>query len=88
MVRYPPRQAAASLGAGNLTIFRRIVFLNLAPGIAAGVALAFARALGEFGTVILISGNVSYKTEVSSASTVSPDPAAEFSWLFLRVLHV
>lgn len=59
-------QAAASLGASDLTIFRRIVFPNLLPGIAAGAALAFARALGEFGSLILISGNVPFKTEVAS----------------------
>jgi sulfate/thiosulfate transport system permease protein len=58
--------AAASLGAGGLTIFRRIIFPNLLPGIAAGVALAFARALGEFGSLVLISGNIPFKTEVSS----------------------
>jgi sulfate/thiosulfate transport system permease protein len=58
--------AAASLGAGGLTIFRRIVLPNLLPGIAAGVALAFARALGEFGSLVLISGNIPFKTEVSS----------------------
>lgn len=59
-------QAAASLGASNFTIFRRIVLPNLLPGIAAGAALAFARALGEFGSLILISGNVPFKTEVAS----------------------
>jgi sulfate transport system permease protein len=58
--------AAASLGAGGITIFRRIIFPNLLPGIAAGVALAFARALGEFGSLVLISGNIPFKTEVSS----------------------
>jgi sulfate transport system permease protein len=47
---------AASLGAGNFTIFRRIIFPNLLPGLAAGVALAFARALGEFGSVLLFAG--------------------------------
>jgi sulfate/thiosulfate transport system permease protein len=59
-------EAAASLGAGGFTVFRRIVFPNLMPGIAAGVALAFARALGEFGSLVLISGNIPFKTEVSS----------------------
>jgi sulfate transport system permease protein len=59
-------EAAASLGAGGLTIFRRIIFPNLLPGIAAGVALAFARALGEFGSLVLITGNIPFKTEVSS----------------------
>jgi sulfate/thiosulfate transport system permease protein len=59
-------EAAASLGASGLTIFRRIIFPNLLPGIAAGVALAFARALGEYGSLVLISGNIAFKTEVSS----------------------
>ena len=59
-------EAAASLGAGSLAIFRRIVFPNLLPAILSGVALAFARAVGEFGAVVLISGNIPFKTEVSS----------------------
>jgi sulfate/thiosulfate transport system permease protein len=50
--------AAASLGAGGFTIFRRIIFPNLLPGLAAGVALAFARALGEFGSVLLFAGGL------------------------------
>jgi sulfate transport system permease protein len=50
--------AAASLGAGNLTIFRKIIFPNLLPGLAAGVALAFARALGEFGSVLIFAGTL------------------------------
>ena len=59
-------EAAASLGAGGLTIFRRVIFPNLLPAILAGVALAFARAIGEFGSVVLISGNLPFETEVSS----------------------
>jgi sulfate transport system permease protein len=59
-------EAAASLGAGGFTIFRRIILPNLLPGILAGVMLAFARALGEFGSLVLISGNIPFKTEVSS----------------------
>ena len=59
-------EAAASLGASGFTVFRRIIFPNLLPGLAAGVALAFARALGEFGSLVLISGNIPFKTEVSS----------------------
>jgi sulfate/thiosulfate transport system permease protein len=58
-------EAAASLGAGGLTIFRRIIFPNLLPGIGAGVALAFARALGEFGSVLLFAGGLP-DTQVSS----------------------
>jgi sulfate transport system permease protein len=59
-------EAAASLGAGRLTIFRRIVFPNLLPALLSGVALAFARAVGEFGAVILIAGNLPFKTEVAA----------------------
>ena len=59
-------EAAASLGAGRLTIFRRIVFPHLLPALLSGVALAFARAIGEFGAVILIAGNLPFKTEVAS----------------------
>jgi sulfate/thiosulfate transport system permease protein len=59
-------EAAALLGAGRLTIFRRIVFPHLLPALLSGVALAFARAVGEFGAVILIAGNLPFKTEVAS----------------------
>jgi sulfate transport system permease protein len=59
-------EAAASLGARSFAIFRRIVFPNLLPAILSGVALAFSRAIGEFGAVVLISGNLPFKTEVSS----------------------
>jgi sulfate transport system permease protein len=59
-------EAAESLGAGRLATFRRIVFPNLLPAVLSGVALAFARAVGEFGAVVLISGNVPFETEVSS----------------------
>jgi sulfate transport system permease protein len=59
-------EAAASLGASRLTILRRIVFPHLLPALLSGVALAFARAIGEFGAVILIAGNLPFKTEVAS----------------------
>jgi len=59
-------EAAASLGAGSSTIFRRIVLPNLMPAIVAGSALGFARAVGEFGSIVLISGNIPFKTQVSS----------------------
>jgi sulfate/thiosulfate transport system permease protein len=51
-------EAARSLGAGELTVFRRIVLPNILPGILSGVALAFARAVGEIGAVVLIAGNL------------------------------
>jgi sulfate/thiosulfate transport system permease protein len=59
-------EAAASLGARRMTIFRRIVLPNLMPAILAGGALAFARAIGEFGSLVLLSGNIPFDTEVAS----------------------
>jgi sulfate transport system permease protein len=59
-------EAAASLGAGAATTFRRIVLPNLVPAILSGAALAFARAVGEFGSVVLIAGNLPFRTEVAS----------------------
>ena len=72
-------EAAESLGAGPLAVFRRIVFPNLLPAVLSGVALAFARAVGEFGAVVLISGNVPFDTQVASVyifgRVQSQDPA-------------
>jgi sulfate transport system permease protein len=59
-------EAAASLGAKPFTVFRRIILPNLTPAIVAGVALAFARSMGEFGSLVLISGNIPFDTEVAS----------------------
>jgi sulfate/thiosulfate transport system permease protein len=59
-------QAANSLGAGPLTTFRRIVLPPLVPAILSGAALSFARALGEYGSLVLISSNLPFKTEVAS----------------------
>ena len=59
-------EAASSLGAGSLTIFRRIVLPALAPAIISGVALSFARAVGEYGSLVLITGNLPFKTEAGS----------------------
>jgi sulfate transport system permease protein len=59
-------EAAASLGAGGVTTFRRVILPALAPAIISGAGLALGRALGEFGSVVLISGNLPFKTEVSS----------------------
>ena len=59
-------QAARSLGASEWTTFRRIVLPNILPGILSGVALAFAKAVGEFGSLVIITGNLPYKTEVAS----------------------
>jgi sulfate transport system permease protein len=59
-------EAAASLGAGPFTTFRRIILPSLLPAILAGSALAFARAIGEFGSLVLFSGLIAFKTEVMS----------------------
>jgi sulfate transport system permease protein len=63
-------EAAASLGATPLQTFRRIILPNLTPALLSGVALAFARAIGEFGSIVLISGNIPFKTEVASVFIV------------------
>ena len=59
-------EAATSLGASARTTFRRIVLPNLMPAILSGAALSFARAVGEFGSVVLISGNIPFDTQVAS----------------------
>ena len=59
-------QAAESLGAGRATVFRRIILPNLTPAIIAGGGLAFARAIGEFGSLVLIAGNLPFKTQAAS----------------------
>ena len=59
-------EAASSLGASPFTVFRKIILPNLWPAILAGVALGFARSIGEFGSLVLISGNLPFKTEVAS----------------------
>jgi len=58
--------AAASLGASRFTVFRRIILPGLAPAIAAGAALSFARAVSEYGSLVLLSGNLPNRTEVTS----------------------
>jgi sulfate transport system permease protein len=59
-------EAAAVLGASGWQIFQRIVFPNVLPALFAGAGLGFARSLGEFGSVVLISGNIPFHTEVAS----------------------
>jgi sulfate transport system permease protein len=57
--------AAETLGAGRLTIFRRIVLPTVFPALATGFTLAFARAVGEYGSVIFIAGNLPMRTEIT-----------------------
>jgi sulfate transport system permease protein len=59
-------EAAKSLGAGPLATFRRVIFPNILPGILSGMALAFAKAVGEFGALVIITGNLPFRTEVAS----------------------
>ncbi len=58
-------EASASLGAGRLTTIRRVVIPALVPSLLTGFALAFARAVGEYGSVIFISGNLPFRTEIT-----------------------
>jgi sulfate/thiosulfate transport system permease protein len=59
-------EAALSLGASGRTVFLRVILPNLVPAILSGAALAFARAVGEFGSIVLISGNIPFETQVAS----------------------
>jgi len=64
-------EAAASLGASRFTTFRRIVLPALTPAIAAGAALSFARGVSEYGSLVLLSGNLPMRTEVTSVRVLS-----------------
>jgi len=76
-------EASASLGASRLTTFRRIILPSLVPAIAAGAALSFARGISEYGSLVLLSGNLPHKTEVVSVRVLAyienGDPAAAAS---------
>jgi sulfate transport system permease protein len=64
-------EAAASLGAGRWDVFRRVIFPAIYPALLTGFALAFARAIGEYGSVIFIAGNMPYISEISPLLIVS-----------------
>jgi sulfate transport system permease protein len=80
-------EAAASLGASNLVTFRRIVLPALRPAILSGTALAFARAVGEFGSLVLIAGKVQIASIVIFADIEqdSPQAAASLSVVLLVI---
>ena len=59
-------EAAKTLGASSATIFFRIVLPSLMPSILTGAALSFSRALGEFGSIIMVAGNIPFRTQVAS----------------------
>ena len=58
-------EAAASLGAGRWDVFRRVIFPAIYPALLTGFSLAFARAIGEYGSVIFIAGNMPYISEIA-----------------------
>ena len=64
-------EAASSLGASRWQIFTRVIFPMVRPALLTGFALAFARALGEYGSVIFIAGNLPMKTEIVPLLIVS-----------------
>jgi len=82
--------AAATLGAGRWTTFRRVTLRFLAPSLAAGAALAWARALGEFGATITFAGNVAGRTQTTPLAVyllleTDPGPAVAMSLVLLVV---
>jgi len=64
-------EAAASLGASRFTTFRLVILPSLAPAITSGAALSFCRAISEYGSLVLLSGNLPYSTEVASLRIMS-----------------
>jgi sulfate transport system permease protein len=87
-------EAAASLGASSPTAFRRIILPTLAPAILSGAGLAFTRAIGEYGSVVLFGGGIRHKTEVASQyiqkqiEADSPRDAAAVSVALLVIAFV
>lgn len=64
-------EAAASLGAGRLAVFQRVIFPAIFPALLTGFSLAFARSIGEYGSVIFIAGNMPYISEIAPLLIVS-----------------
>ncbi len=64
-------EASACLGASRLTTFRRVILPSLVPAIFAGAALAFARAIAEYGSLVLLSGSLPFETQVASVRVLA-----------------
>ena len=64
-------EAAACLCAGRFDTFRRVIFPSILPAVVTGFALAFARSLGEYGSVVFVSGNMPFKTEIAPVLVVN-----------------
>jgi molybdate transport system permease protein len=85
--------AAATLGASRATVFRRVTLPLIAPGLVAGAALAWARALGEFGATITFAGNIQGRTQTTPLAVyllleTNPDVAIGLSIVLLAVCIV
>jgi sulfate transport system permease protein len=87
-------EAAMVLGASAWTTFRRVVLPAIRPAIAAGALLAFARAIGEFGSVVFISGNITGRTLTAPvfifqlASQMKPEEAAAVATMLITISFV
>lgn len=94
-------EAAAALGAGRLYTVRRIIFPHLLPALLTGFALAFARGVGEYGSVIFIAGNIPFATEITpllivtkleqydyAGATAIATAMLSFSLIMLLVINV
>jgi sulfate transport system permease protein len=84
-------EAAASLGASKFVVFRRVILPSLIPAISAGAALSFARGVSEYGSLVLLSGNLPNRTEVASVRILSsiendrPENAAAVATILLAI---
>ena len=72
-------EAAASLGASRWQTFRWVIVPSLLPALFTGIALAFARGVGEYGSIVFVSGNIPYKTEIASLLIVHQLEEYKFS---------
>jgi sulfate transport system permease protein len=72
-------EAAACLGANRFQTFRRVIFPSILPALITGFALAFARSLGEYGSVIFVSGNKPFETEIAPVLVVAQLEAFEYN---------
>jgi len=64
-------EAAASLGASRWQVFCHVILPSLYPALITGFALSFARGLGEYGSVVFVSGNMPYRTEIAPVLIVA-----------------
>lgn len=85
------QEAAHTLGASQFTTFRRVILPALLPAMITGGLLSFARALGEFGSIVIISGNIPMKTQTAAVyvyAQVEGDKMASASGVSLVILFI